>query len=117
MNRTDTADVESFHFVCQGKGVVETAPGYFTTEAWAVQEKHAARAVETGARLGLHPARHEPSTRQGVVTKYEVVARKGEVARPNGIRFTVRETNEPLSWRGEGTGEKGYGWSDGRDRR
>jgi hypothetical protein len=109
--------VIGFHFVCpQEKGVTRNSDGTFWTGTWVVDKVHAERAPKIGAYVALHTSKSESSYLQGTVKDWRKSERDREYAegRPVNIEFGIdflgEMTNEPYSWKGDGSGEKGYVW-------
>lgn len=109
--------VVGFHFVCpQEKGVTRNSDGTIWTGTWVVDKRHAERAVRIGAYVALHTGKSELSYLQGVVKDWRKTGREQEYAegRPVkiefGVDFLLEMTNEPYTWNGDGSGEKGYVW-------
>lgn len=96
--------VSGIHLVCRnGLNVEELAGGRFKSGYWKVSEE----AANTAQYLALHNQKNISSYKQGTIESWE----RSE-AHNGRIIFYVKETEEPLEWRGDGTGEKGYYWSD-----
>lgn len=102
--------VIGFHFVCANeKGVTRNPDGSVWTGTWVVSELHARRASKIGAYIALHTSRSEPSYLQGVIKDFRWSKREGAKTQ-KGVVFLVELTDEPFSWVGNGSGERGYAW-------
>jgi predicted hotdog family 3-hydroxylacyl-ACP dehydratase len=100
--------VRGFHFVCPAELDVHFEPdGSFRTGIWAVAVAVAERALAAGAYVALHNTKSERSYRQGTLKGWRQLARKGKRI-PYGIEFIISPNNIRLSWRGGGSGERGY---------
>lgn len=115
----DNQYVSEFHFVCPGElGVIKNTDGTVWSGTWVVADEHAITAEKYGAIVALHPTKAEPSYIQGRVVGWRRSEREkkysGEVEAktPTGIDFLIEPTMDQLQWRGEGSGEKGYAWSE-----
>jgi hypothetical protein len=112
--------VSEFHFVCRpkDKGVIRNSDGSLWTGTWVVDRKHAERGAKTGAHVALHLAKSEPSYLQGIVKDWRRSEREEEYAEDKpvqtefGIDFLIEPINQPLVWKGDGAGEKGYAYSE-----
>lgn len=95
------------HLVCRnGFNVEELGDGRFKSGYWKVSEE----AANTALYLALHNLKNISSYKQGTIESWE------RSNTHNGrIIFYVKETEEPLEWQGDGTGEKGYYWSDSNE--
>mgnify|MGYP001033597133 CR=1 FL=1 len=92
------------HLVCRNAlNVTELGDGWFRTGYWKVAEEVA----KTAEYVALHDNKNELSYKQGTLKSYE-----RHFEDPSRLIFYVKETDEPLKWVGEGTGEKGYLWSE-----
>jgi hypothetical protein len=96
--------------------VVENADGTFWTGSWVVDIRHAELASKVGAHVALHENKASKSYRQGLAKAWRRSPRDREVFEiaaeiEEGVEFLVEPTQEPLTWAGEGAGEKGYRWS------
>ena len=102
--------VIGFHFVCGNeKGVTRNSDGTAWMRTWAVAERHAEWALKISSYVALHSSRSQLSYLQGVITGFRLAKRVGAKTE-NGIDFLVKLTDEPLTWVGDGPGEKGYAW-------
>jgi len=101
--------VLEIHVIChKNLNVKDLGHGYFKSGNWRVAECHAKRAkLEKDVYLALHESKNQPSYRQGIIEDWE-----GCSEEPKRIIFEVKATDEPMEWKGGGTGEKGYFWSD-----
>ena len=96
--------VVGIHLVCRkGLSVEDLGNGYFKSGHWKIAESSA----KTAQYLALHESKNQSSYKQGIIEKW-----KGSEERPDRIIFYVKATDEPKEWVGDGTGEKGYFWSD-----
>ena len=109
--------VSEFHFVCPNESEVKMEPsGFIRTGTWVVAEAHAVAATKFGSLIALHVTKAEPSYMQGTIKRWKKQAREprnaeGElVSNEMGIEFQFEPTNDPLPWKGDGAGEKGYAW-------
>jgi len=96
--------VLGIHLICHNNlNVEDLENGYFKSGHWKIAERH----PNTAQYLALHESKNQQSYRQGIIESWE---RCSEC--PDRITFYVKATNEPVEWKGGGTGEKGYFWSD-----
>ena len=102
--------VVEFHFVCRNdENVQETGQGTFWSGNWWVDEDHARLAPRVGAVLALHEDKSQLSYRQGYIDDWkQVISNEPGDKQQVRVCFLVRETEQPLAWAGEGSGEKGY---------
>jgi hypothetical protein len=110
--------VSEFHFVCPKEdGITRNQDGTIWTGTWVVREEHATNALKYGAIVALHTSRAEPSYLQGPIRTWRKGPRErsysGEqlTQTEEGILFLFEPSDSPLQWKGEATGEKGYGWA------
>jgi len=115
--RPDRTRVIGFHFVCQqGQGVTNNGDGTAWSGTWVVDRQHAEYAVTLAAYVALHEAKSQPSYLQGEVLDWRSAKRQRKYAEgrstriETGVEFLMRLTDQPYSWRGDGSGEKGYRW-------
>ena len=95
--------VHDLHFVCvDDLHVTDRPDGQFSTGYWKIS----ADAAQTAQTLALHPNREAMSTRQGEIVERHFLPFEGS----KRYLFVVRPTPSPVSWKGEGSGEKGYGY-------
>ncbi|MEL7035765.1 MAG: hypothetical protein AAFO04_09145 [Cyanobacteria bacterium J06592_8] len=80
--------------------VEDLGDGRFKTGYWKISEA----AANTAHYLALHNQKNLPSYKQGIIDNYE--------RSDDRTIFYVRETDKPMEWVGNGTGEKGYLWSE-----
>jgi hypothetical protein len=110
--------VSEFHFVCPGElGVTKNPDGTIWSGTWVVAKENAVAAEKYGSIVALHSVKAELSYIQGIVKGW----RKSERARrytgevdaktPFGIDFLLAPQSNPIEWKGDGSGEKGYSWS------
>jgi hypothetical protein len=96
--------VIGMHFVCRNSAnIEELGDGWFKSGHWKVSEEHA----KTAEYIALHETKTAPSYKQGNIKDY--------VLGPHGngrFTFYVKETHESRDWCGDGTGEKGYLWTE-----
>ncbi|MFC5586630.1 hypothetical protein ACFPOD_16055 [Nitratireductor kimnyeongensis] len=105
--------VAGYHFVCADeRGVTVDAPNRFRSKSWVVAEHRVIDSIRHGAYLALHESRNEPSYRQGKIVGYELTDREFMGKHNTGIEFIVEADDRKREWVGDGTGEKGYLWSD-----
>ena len=105
--------VAGYHFVCSDdQGVTVDAANRFRSKSWVVAEHNVVESISHGAYLALHESKSEPSYRQGIIIGYEVTSRDFVGKDNTGIEFLVEADDTRREWVGEGTGEKGYLWSD-----
>lgn len=116
--------VGGFHFVCPGeKGVTRNEDGTVWSGIWVVSKMNAARAVKNGSYIALHVAKAELSYMQGILKDWRSKKRAPQYADDRlvkideGIEFLFLPTSESYSWKGDGSGEKGYDWvlTEGND--
>jgi hypothetical protein len=113
-NQPKNGPVLGFHFVCgNDRGVTINSDGTFSTETWVVDKRHADRAMKLQGYVALHVNRATPSYRQGTTKAWRLVDREKQYGdQParieSGIEFLIHPTDDPYTWVGEGTGEKGY---------
>jgi len=98
------------HFVCrQGRRVVDQNDGTFITGEWVMNPRN----VSQGLVVALHEAKAQQSYLQGTVIRVASIRQdpksSGRVLRR--VELLVRRTPHSLSWRGRGSGEKGFVWS------
>ena len=95
--------VVGIHFVCRGElGVTDHGDGTFDTASWTVAREH----CDTVEYVALHEAKDRPSYRQGRVLSWRMDASEGQ----SRVIFTVEENDDPKTWVGGGTGERGYAY-------
>jgi hypothetical protein len=109
--------VSEFHFVCPNElGVTHNEDGTIWTGTWVVAEEHAESAVRYGAQVALHSLKSERSYLNGTVMDWRKRPREThytgdqETQTKEGIDFLVKLSDKPLTWAGDGSGEKGYSW-------
>jgi hypothetical protein len=96
--------VLGIHLVCRGgTNLEELGDGWFKTGYWKIGEQPAS----TAEYLALHENKNTPSYKQGIIKSYERWFQS-----PDRLIFYVKETETPKEWVGDGTGEKGYLWSE-----
>ncbi len=96
--------VLGIHFVCRnGLNVEELGDGRFKSGDWKVSEQVA----NTALYLALHDQKDNSSYKQGIIESWEHSDDDS-----NRIIFYVKKFDRPLEWVGDGTGEKGYCWSE-----
>jgi len=110
--------VREFHFVCVDElSVVRNADGTIWTRTWVVSEEHAESAQRYGSLVALHSSKAEPSYLQGTIIDWRKAPRERRYSgdKPaqisEGVDFLFRPSNVALPWKGDGAGEKGYGWA------
>jgi hypothetical protein len=111
--------VSEFHFVCPGElGVTTNPDGTKWSGTWVVAEDNAEAAEKFGSIVALHTTKAERSYLQGVVKGWRKSAREPKYSGDQvvkiefGVDFLLEPSINPLPWRGDATGEKGYGWSN-----
>lgn len=93
--------VVGIHLVCRGgTNLEELGDGCFKSGYWKIAEQSAS----TAEYLALHENKNTPSYKQGIIKSYERYEDR--------LIFYVKETETPKEWVGDGTGEKGYLWSE-----
>ena len=96
--------VLGIHLVCRnGVKIEELEDGRFKSGDWKVSEQVA----DTALYLALHEQKNLDSYKQGIIESWE--RDDGDGGR---IVFYVKELDRRLEWVGDGTGEKGYCWSE-----
>ncbi|MFM6397848.1 MAG: hypothetical protein ACKPFF_14345 [Planktothrix sp.] len=96
--------VLGIHLVCRnGLNIEELGDGRFKSGYWKVSEQ----AADTALYLALHDQKNSLSYKQGIIESWEHYDGDGD-----RIIFYVKEFDRPLEWVGDGTGEKGYCWSE-----
>lgn len=104
--------VVGFHFVCgRDLGVTQIGHGQFWSGSWVVAEDRVEASMAAGGYIALHESKAEPSYRQGKIVGFRKAARDMVAKRNEGIEFLVEATESPLTWVGDGAGEKGYNWA------
>jgi hypothetical protein len=112
--------VGGYHFVCErDRGVTLIGDGRFWSGSWVVSEANVRKSLQYVAYLALLETKSDVSYRQGQILNYRRSARDmlpawdqvTKTRNEEGIEFLVQETNEPYSWIGGGSGEKGYRWT------
>lgn len=97
-------EVVGIHLICRNNlNVEDFGNGVFKSGQWKIAEHRA----NTARYLALHEGKNQLSYRQGAIERWE---RSPES--PDRLIFYVKATDEPMEWKGKGTGEKGYCWSD-----
>jgi hypothetical protein len=116
-NKAGGRYVVGFHFKCaDGLNLRLNQDGTFWTGSWAVAAEHAVLAPYVGAYLALHENKSAMSYVHGNIIGSKLAPRAVEAKTDVGIDFLVRSTGEPMSWVGEGTGERGYKWFTNNNR-
>ncbi len=114
-------NANELHFVCKpnGKGVTFNNDGTAWSGTWVVGRLQAEHVAKIRGMVCLHLGRAEPSYLQGIVLDWrpeergKVYAEDGrETKTKYGIDFLLKLTDAPLSWKGDATGEKGYGYEE-----
>ena len=101
-----TRQVEEIHLVCRGgRNVKKISNKKFETGNWNINISH----LKNGLTIALHNTRSEKSYMQGRYLRHRTVD-GGRVA------ITCETLRSSLDWQGVGTGEKGYLWSDRKQR-
>lgn len=110
--------VAEFHFVCPNElGVTRQQDGRFRSGTWVVSEDNAETGLKHGSVVALHASKAESSYLQGTIKGWQKRSRESRYAEDQvvktefGIEFLLEPMNTPLSWAGEGAGEKGYAWA------
>jgi hypothetical protein len=110
--------VSEFHFVCPNElGVTRNQDGSIRTGTWVVAAANAEAAQKYGSFVALHTTKAEPSYLQGVIKSWQKRPRESKYADGQlvktefGLDFLFEPSNNPLPWKGEGSGEKGYAWA------
>ena len=99
------------HVVCRGElGVQRLHEGTFISGIWAINPDRIQEGVTVFA---LHENRAAPSYLQGKVIRVANIIRRPSESGKNmrRIEVLVEASSQPLDWRGEGKGEKGYLWA------
>lgn len=110
--------VSEFHFVCPDELGVSTNPdGTKWTGTWVVAQDNAKAAEKYGSLVALHSSKSEFSYLQGIIRGWRKSQRESKysgdqtVKTEFGIDFLFEPSNDPMPWKGDATGEKGYAWS------
>jgi hypothetical protein len=121
LGKRNRQNANELHFVCKpkDKGVTFNADGTAWSGTWVVGKPQAEHVVKVKGMVCLHLTRTEPSYRQGIVLDWrpaergKVYAEDGrETKTKYGIDFLLKLTDAPLNWKGDATGEKGYGYEE-----
>jgi hypothetical protein len=114
-------NANELHFVCKpkDKGVTSNDDGTVWSGTWVVAKSQAEHVAKVKGMVCLHLARAEPSYLQGIVLDWRTAERGKtyaedgrETKTKHGVDFLLQLTSTPLSWKGDATGEKGYGYEE-----
>jgi hypothetical protein len=111
--------IHGFHFVCHAEHEVANNPdGTVTTGTWVVKPARVGPAVKIGAYVALHEAKSKASYLQGIIRSWREQPRQAKYGSSEdaktkfGIEFVLEPSDQPLPWRGDGAGERGYYYGD-----
>ena len=94
-----TKKAKAIHLVCrERKNVRDESSVAFSTGFWYLARKH----LQPGLLVALHERKADPSYLQGHLDSFTP-----EKAR---VVLHVNKTSDPVSWQGNGSGEKGYAY-------
>lgn len=105
--------VTEFHFVCrEEENPYQEEDGRFSTGKWVVSEKYARVASHQGSVVALHREKGAPSYWQGKIEGWRPTISPDDKTQ-HRVEFICTTSAGALEWCGDGSGEKGYRWSDG----
>jgi len=114
------------HFVCKpkDKGVTFNNNGTAWSGTWVVARDQAEYITKINGVVCLHLARAEQSYLQGVALDWQPAEREKtyaedgrEVKTKYGVKFLLKLIDTPMTWKGNATGEKGYGYETPKEDR
>ncbi len=110
--------VSEFHLVCPNElGVTRNQNKTIWTGTWVIAQTYAEAAVKYGSLVALHTSKADPSYLHGTTKAWRKSPRESKysedhlVKTESGIDFLFEPSDTPLQWKGDGSGEKGYGWA------
>lgn len=93
-------EVVGIHLICRTRSNNKlNADGTYSCRAWKIDSRH----LKTAVYVALHEEKRSSSYLQGALC-----GAHPDAIRPERWVLVVRPDDQPRSWKGGGTGEKGY---------